>query len=91
MRDILRLGDLEDDLALLTWRELLLCEGDFVAAGQAVLKRLSVAERDRWVDRYCGGFETFIVAEPPVEEMLELIHADDDEDRKSTRLNSSHT
>lgn len=79
LRGILKLGDLEEDLNLLTWRALLLSEGDFARAGPLVLQRLSASERERWVDRYCGGFETFIVVEPPIDEMLDLLRTDDDQ------------
>jgi hypothetical protein len=78
LKDMLTLGDFREHVNLMTWRAFLLEDGDLVGMGRSLREDLSQAAWEKWVDRYCGGFETFRSTPPPVEDMFELLRADDD-------------
>ncbi len=78
LREILTMRDLRDYLNRMTWRAYLMTDGDFVRVGRSLEEELPRPAWERWIDRYCGGFETFVNDVPPVEELFDALRADDD-------------
>lgn len=78
LKGILVLGDFRDYLAAMTWRALLLVEGDVVLTGRLLRVEFSQETWERWVDAIPDRFEAFDNTEFPGEEMFDLLRQDDD-------------
>ncbi len=76
---LLSLGDFVAPVNLGTYRAILLEDGDFVRVGRRLHRELEARDWEKWVDRFCGGYDLPLDGEIPIDEVLRLLRDGDGE------------
>lgn len=77
LRDVLVLSDFRDEINFAFWRAMLLHDADLPLCGRLLREELSRRDWERWVNRFCGGFD--ITRDPDVDRIVGLLRGEDEE------------